>query len=667
MAGSAPSSTIEVSADTLTHTLTDDDLVDGALYRVELRAAGESWDDASSLYVLGPVIQFSSDTPFMQYTGLPISWELPRASQAKGDMVRYSIVPALPEGLKYGQEAGEDYVDLAASENPSITGAVGHTVGGSKQFYRLMGCDVENGMVDDESCDTHIFEIEITPATVKPLADVIRDREYAIGVALVTSALNQFPQVGVDGADDNYEYSLLDQEDYTALDVPGLDFDDQSLRLSGTPEGPVDEIKVTYRAQRPGSDVWHEAQFTIHIVAIESHVCRTGLNYEETLRVYNKTETVGAANFTVRADSDSYYVLPIGEEGQQGTGATSTRTFQLVTVERGGDLAGPDANMLPAGLQVVKLMVDKDSRNPLTNEDSDKWLYTRQGPYKSSDVMEQMLDADSRYADPEPDYPDTDSGMRLAVGVSDKDMLEVGEYLSCFIVHDTDDDTGETDSSAVVFNLKVLPNLSARDWVIELEGAGDMSELDVDEAFTTDPSLLDFDVMYVEDNATMNDSGCIADEADEPLDIVTWSTANDTVTFTAREVSETMTQRVQVKAELMTGGAEACVQIRITVLPEPPATEQPAGLTAPTMVEVTVSGNDVTITWENAENALSHMVLLFETSDYDLIAPVATMQDDGTTTYSDLAAGTYIVVVVAYDADVNIELGISNTATVPGS
>ena len=297
---------------------------------------------------------------------------------------------------------------------------------------------------------------------------------------------------------------------------------------------------------------------------------------------------------------------------------------------------------------------------------------TRQGFHKSSDaVMEQMMDTEGRYADPEPDYPDTDSGMRLAIGVSDKDMLEVGEYLSCFIVHDTDDDTGETDSSAVVFNLKVLPNLSARDWVIELEGAGDMSELDVDEAFTTDPSLLDFDVMYVEDNATMNDSGCIADEADEPLDIVTWSTANDTVTFTAREVSETMTQRVQVKAELMTGGAEACVQIRITVLPEPtaqpPTTEQPAGLTAPTMVEVTVSGNDVTITWENAENALSHMVLLFETSDYDLIAPVATMQDDGTTTYSDLAAGTYIVVVVAYDADVNIELGISNTATVPGS
>ena len=153
--------------------------MDGALYRVELRAAGESWDDASSLYVLGPVIQFSSDTPFMQYTGLPISWELPRASQAKGDMVRYSIVPALPEGLEYGQEAGEAYVDLAASEHPSITGAVGHTVGGSKQFYRLMGCDVEKGIVDTDSCDTHIFQIEITPATVKPLADVIRDREYA--------------------------------------------------------------------------------------------------------------------------------------------------------------------------------------------------------------------------------------------------------------------------------------------------------------------------------------------------------------------------------------------------------------------------------------------------------------------------------------------------------
>ena len=463
MAGSAWTTIDDISVDTLMHTLEDDDLVDGALYAVQLRAAGESsWDDASSLEVLGPVIQFSSDTPFMQYTGLPISWELPRASQAKGDMVRYSIVPALPDGLMYGQEAGEAYVDLAASENPSITGAVGHTVGGSKQFYRLMGCDVEKGIPDDESCDTHIFQIEITPATVKPLADVIRDREYPIGVALVTSALNQFPQVGVDDADDNYEYSLLDQEDYTDLDVPGLEFNDQTLELSGTPEGPVDKIKVTYRAQRPGSSVWHEAQFTIHIVAIESHVCRTGLNYEETLRVYsNETETVGAANFTVRVDAGSYYVLPIGEEGQQGTGATSTRTFELITVERGGDLAGPEANMLPAGLQVVKLMVDADSVNPLND------LYTRQGflHKPSAAVMEQMMDNDGRYADPEPDYPDTDSGMRLAVGVSDAYMLKEGEHLSCFIVHDTDDDTGETDSSAVVFNLNVLPNLSARDWV----------------------------------------------------------------------------------------------------------------------------------------------------------------------------------------------------------
>ena len=272
-----------------------------------------------------------------------------------------------------------------------------------------------------------------------------------------------------------------------------------------------------------------------------------------------------------------------------------------------------------------------------------------------------------RYADPEPDYPDTDSGMRLAVGVSDKDMLEVGEYLSCFIVHDTDDDTGETDSSAVVFNLKVLPNLSARDWVIELEGAGDMSELDVDEAFTTDPSLLDFDVMYVEDNATMNDSGCIADEADEPLDIVTWSTANDTVTFTAREVSETMTQRVQVKAELMTGGAEACVQIRITVLPEPtaqppttepPTTEPPAGLTAPTMVMATVDDADpgspnIDVTWMPGANAVGHLVFLF-TSDF-VGAPMVGVPTGNSHTFEGVAAGTYVAVVVSYTSVTDTE------------
>ena len=160
--------TENVSADKTMFTLEDEDLVDGALYEVGLRASGQTAVEESFLQVLGPIIQFSDEETLMAYTGQPISWRLARVSLAKGDQVRYSIVPALPKGLDYGQSAGDDYVDLADDEYPMITGAVGHGVGGSKQFYRLKGCDLEKGLVVEDSCDTHIFEIEIKPATVKP-------------------------------------------------------------------------------------------------------------------------------------------------------------------------------------------------------------------------------------------------------------------------------------------------------------------------------------------------------------------------------------------------------------------------------------------------------------------------------------------------------------------
>ncbi len=657
--------TVNVSADTLMHTLEDDDLEDGALYEVRLRASGQTAVEESVLQVLGPIIQFSSETPFEANTGDNINWRLPRAVLAKGDTVRYSIVPALPKGLSYDQETGKNHVTLSADEHPYITGGVAHTVGASRQFYRLTGCDVEDGIPDYDSCDTHIFEIIISPANVKPLADVIRDREYEIGAALDTgNPLNQFPEVGVGGASNNYEYSLLHTDDFSDLDLPGLEFDDEDRQLSGTPAGPKGTFRVTYRASRPGSSVYHEAEFTIHIVEIVTHVCRTGLNYEETLRVFNKTDKVDSANFTVDADAAGHYVLPIGEKGQQGTDKTSTRTFELITVKQGDVVGGANANVLPAGLQVVKLMVDEASVNPLNS------LYTRQGPYTPTGAVTPQEMTDGRYADPEPDYPTTDNGYRLAIGVADASMLKEGEYLSCFIVHDTDDDTGETDSSAVVFDLNVLPNLSARDWVIELNGEGDMSELDVEEAFTTDASLLNYSVMYVDDGAAKNsDTGCIASAAANPKDIVSWSTVNDTVTFTAREVSATMTQRVQVKATLKTGGAEACVQVRITVLPE----HMPTDLTAPTGINTCVAGDSacpglaagsVKVTWTNGANALSHLVLLFDTSDWTLAKPVATMQDSGDTTFSGVPAGSYIAVVVAYDANANVQLDLSGAITV---
>ena len=99
-----------------------------------------------------------------------------------------------------------------------------------------------------------------------------------------------------------------------------------------------------------------------------------------------------------------------------------------------------------------------------------------------------------------------------------------------------------------------------------------------------------------------------------------------------------------------------------------------AKVTVPTNVmltDATESPGNLTIDvdWTNGANALSHMVLLFNTSvnapDWVLVEPVATMQDDGMTTFSDLEAGTYIAVVVAYDAS-DIQLNMSNAVTVGG-
>ena len=92
----------------------------------------------------------------------------------------------------------------------------------------------------------------------------------------------------------------------------------------------------------------------------------------------------------------------------------------------------------------------------------------------------------------------------------------------------------------------------------------------------------------------------------------------------------------------------------------PPAT---AELKAPTMLNVVYDDADpddikVRVSWEDGDNAVGHLVMLF-TSDF-----VGDPQVEGSPTDSmfefDVSAGSYIAVVVSYDADVNIELAISD-------
>ena len=89
-------------------------------------------------------------------------------------------------------------------------------------------------------------------------------------------------------------------------------------------------------------------------------------------------------------------------------------------------------------------------------------------------------------------------------------------------------------------------------------------------------------------------------------------------------------------------------------------------LGAPSMVTATVSGSDVTVDWTNGENALSHLVLLFDTRTG--VLPSRPHRADGRDDHiPGCASGTYMAVVVAFDADVNIQLSLSNMVTVPGS
>ena len=262
------SDAIPVATGQQIYTLEDDDLADGALYELQLLIVRETRTEAHHLLVLGPPIQFSLTALIETTTGEPIREQLPQLELVEADTARYSVEPPLPQGLSYGSDSissvttGE--IELPFDEPPYIMGAVAHRVGASSLYYRLTGCDA------DDDCATHIFRIDIQAANVKPLVDVIRDREYSVHEELSpTHPLNQFPQVGLNG-DTEYQYQLLHTESYLPLDIPGLTFHPETRRLSGKPTlAAKGEYRVTYRANTAKSNVSHEANFTIKVVESE--------------------------------------------------------------------------------------------------------------------------------------------------------------------------------------------------------------------------------------------------------------------------------------------------------------------------------------------------------------------------------------------------------------
>ena len=79
-------------------------------------------------------------------------------------------------------------------------------------------------------------------------------------------------------------------------------------------------------------------------------------------------------------------------------------------------------------------------------------------------------------------------------------------------------------------------------------------------------------------------------------------------------------------------------------------------LGAPTNVMATVDDSDpgdidVTVTWTDGANAENHMVILFAYPSFEIgEGHIATNQTDGSTTFMDVPAGTYVAVVVAIES-----------------
>ena len=76
-------------------------------------------------------------------------------------------------------------------------------------------------------------------------------------------------------------------------------------------------------------------------------------------------------------------------------------------------------------------------------------------------------------------------------------------------------------------------------------------------------------------------------------------------------------------------------------------TVEAGALTAPTGITAMADGSTINVEWTNGVNAMSHVVLLMDTTDYSLAKPSAAAQTDGKASFDEVPAGTYVVVVVA--------------------
>ena len=140
--------------------------------------------------------------------------------------------------------------------------------------------------------------------------------------------------------------------------------------------------------------------------------------------------------------------------------------------------------------------------------------------------------------------------------------------------------------------------------------------------------------------------------------ILVEDTGSRNTIYTNRGLAPETTRTYRVRSQTLGGVGTAYTQATAMTEAGPPST----ALTAPTMVEAMGGAGTVTVTWEDGENAVGHLVMLF-TSDWQG-APLGEGMPTGSSHTFTVDAGSYIAVVVAYDADAKFRYSVSGVTTV---
>ena len=131
----------------------------------------------------------------------------------------------------------------------------------------------------------------------------------------------------------------------------------------------------------------------------------------------------------------------------------------------------------------------------------------------------------------------------------------------------------------------------------------------------------------------------VGDDGNEVI-LVQDTESQDTI-YTNMGLAPETTRTYRVRSQTLGGVGTAYTQATAMTEAGPPST----ALTAPTMVEAMGGAGTVTVTWEDGQNAVGHLVLLLDGAD---IEAMETAPTGNSHTFTDLSSGVYIAVVVSY-------------------